>query len=240
MNTQFCLSLIAAVLGTTSLTACGERGQTPSRYSLSFAALDDRGDALASMPIQIGETVIGTTDTSGILLAEVNANDGDRYPLLAPCPKGYDPFEVPDEVVFLGTRGLNGEKNASLEIRIICKRKTRIAAVLVHADGHEGMPILVDGVRKGTTGTGGIAHLRLEGSQNSQFEISLDTSSQPTLVPKNPRHAVQLGAEDGLFVFEPAFSEAEPPEAKKPRRRRRRGTSSRTEPAKPRRPVKIN
>jgi hypothetical protein len=240
MNARSCIPLVLALVGT-SVGACGEAPKQASRYSLSFTAVDDRGDGLEGVPMQIGETAIGATAANGVLHAEVNAKDGDRYPLIAPCPDGYDPFEVPSEVVFLDTRGLGGEKNASLEIRIVCKRQTRVAAVLVHAGGHEGMPILVDGVPKGITGPGGISHLRIEGSSNSQFEVSLDTSGEPNLVPKNPRHEVQLGGEDGLFVFEPALSEAEPEPAAKPKRRRHRGgASSRSEPAKPKRPVKID
>ncbi len=223
-----------------ALVACAAPTKEPARYSLSISAVDDRGSALRDIPIHIGETDIGMTDGNGVLRAEVNASDGDRYPLVAPCPEAHEPLQMPDEVVFLDTRGLGGEKNATLEIRVVCKRQSRIAAVLVHAAGLEGMPILIDGIKKATTGPGGIAHLRLEGASSSQFEIALDTRDKPSLVPQNPRKEVQLGDEDGLFVFEPAFSEAESRRPAKSKRRRRRRAQETPEAAKPRRPVKID
>lgn len=234
------VSRMALGLASLMLLACGHPAKEASRYTLTFATVDDLGEPLARVPIQVGETAIGRTGESGVLRAEVNAKDGDRYPLVAPCPDGYLQMEVPDEVVFLDTRGLGGEKNASLEIQIVCTRKTRVAAVLVHTGGYEGMPILVDGIAKGTTGPGGYAHLRLEGVSSSQFEISLDTSGEPNLLPKNPRHQLQLGGEDGLFVFEPAFSKAEELPKKPKRRRRRRSSSEEAETGKPKRPVKID
>ncbi|MCP4446822.1 MAG: hypothetical protein GY811_15960 [Myxococcales bacterium] len=229
-----CIGLLAVVLG----GACDEPETRVNRYSLTFSVADDTGNPLSRIPIRIGQTEIGETDLSGALRADVNARDGDRYALSAPCPEGYEFHDAPKEVLFLDTQGLAGKVNASLEIHIVCKRQARVAAVLVHADGLVGMPILVDGVPWGETGPGGFAHLRLEGASNSPFEISLDTSGSPTLVPKNPRHEMQLGSEDGLFVFEPVFSEAEAKPKSKRRRRRKRPDAEKA--SRPRRPVKID
>ncbi len=181
------------------------------------------------MRIRVGETAIGATDALGKLEAEVDAMNGDRYPLYAPCPADYETGEVPKEVVFLKTRGSGKEKNANIEVHVRCSRRVRIAAVLVDAAGREGMPILVDGVAVGATGPSGFAHLRLEGPTAKQFQVSLDTSSVAEIRPRNPRYAIQLGAEDGIFVFAPTFSEAVPTlQPKRKRRRRRRGSEART------------
>ncbi len=217
--------------------ACGEEERVPEHYTLTFSAQDDRGEPLAGVPILVGETSMGQTGSDGTLIAEVTAHDGDRYPLAAPCPSPHDDAEVPSEVLFLGTRGLGGDKNARLEIRILCSRRSRVAALLVHAEGRAGIPILVDGVERGKTGPEGFAHLRLEGSAHEQFQVALDTSAYPTLVPKDPRHEVQLGDADALFVFQPQLTVAEPPAKPKRKRRRRRKLKA---PEAPKRPVRIN
>ncbi len=212
------------VVGLVSLfmgTACDEVRTETNQYRMTFLVADDRGGALGNIPIQVGQTSIGTTDALGTLRADVYARDGDRYPLHVPCPNGYHAQNDFEDVVFLATRGLAGEKNADIEIRILCKRQTKVAAVLIHADGHEGLPIHVDGVPFGQTGPGGFAHVRFEGLPSTQFEISLDTSRVPNLVPKNPRQEMQLGGEDGLFVFEPVFSSAEPKQSTRPKRKKR-------------------
>ncbi len=232
--------LAASLCSTFLFAACQEKEQSVTRFELVFNVVDDHQRGLGNIPIRVGETEIGKTDSKGSLVAEVNARDGDRYALAAPCPADYNVLEVPAEVVFLDTKGLEGKKNTTLEIRVVCKRHLQVAALLVHADGHEGMPVLVDGVEQGVTGPGGFAHLRLEGEPNSQFRVSLDTSSAPTLVPQNPRHDIELGNDDGLFVFEPVFSEAEPKAEPKRRKRRRAKSAKPTAPAKPSRPIKID
>ncbi len=232
--------LVASLYSTFLFAACEEKTQSVTRFELVFHVADAHKQGLGNIPIRVGETEIGKTDRNGSLVAEVNARDGDRYTLAAPCPAAYKVLEIPAEVVFLDTKGLEGNKNTTIEIQVVCKRRLQVAALLVHADGHEGMPILVDGVKQGVTGPGGFAHLRLEGESNSQFRVSLDTSLAPTLVPQNPRHDVQLGDDDGLFVFEPVFSKAEPKAKPKRRRRRRAKSAEPTAPAKPSRPIKID
>ena len=217
--------------------ACADNDKKPGRYELLFRVTDDLEEGIANIPITVGETNIGITDHEGRLRAEVNSHDGDRYALRAPCPEDYDLEQAPDEVVFMDTKGLGGDRSTTISLRIVCKRRIRVAALLVHADGHEGMPILVNGVPRATTGPDGFAHLRLEGEPSTQFEVTLDTSSKPDLLPRNPRHEMQMGGSDELFVFDPVFSQVEVEPVAKPKRRKRR---VKKEAPAPRRPVKID
>lgn len=202
--------------------ACSAPNRTPARYELEFLALDDRGDAIADLEIAIGDTRIGSTDKSGLLRAEVNAHRGERFPLYAPCPDEYVELEAPSHVIFQDTKGLESDRNARIQAQIECARQNRVAALLVHADGHAGMPIVINGTVQGHTGPGGFAHIRLDLKPGAQFQVALDSSEYPTLRPIDPRRTMTLGSEDGLFLFDPVFSEAEPERKKKRRRTRKR------------------
>ena len=220
-----------------ALQACSGSNRLPSRYELEIEASDDRGDPVRGVAIAIGDTRIGSTDDAGLLRAEVNASRGERFPLHAPCPDNYVDSEAPSQVIFGDTKGLKGQANARIQVQIVCSRRDRVAALLVHADGHAGMPILIDGIAQGRTGPGGFAHIRLDLQPGAQFQVALDSSEHPKLRPIDPRRTMTLGSEDGLFVFDPVFREVEP-QKKKRRRRTRRKVQ---EPlAVKRRPVRID
>jgi hypothetical protein len=201
--------------------ACSASPPPEARYELEFQASDDRGDPVEGLTVAIGETRIGNTDARGLLRAEVNASKGERFPLHAPCPGDYLESDAPGHVVFRDTRGLAGARSTTIRLEIQCARRDRVAALLVHADGQAGMPILIDGLPHGHTGTGGYAHLRLDMQPGEQFEVALDSSDHPKLRPINPRRTMTLGAEDDLFVFDPVFVEVEPPKKKRRRRKKK-------------------
>ena len=214
---------------------CTDTSAAMTRYQLSFQSLNDRGLPISNMKIAVGETLIGSTGPDGRLRAQVNARAGDRFPLHAPCPDQTLKTEAPAQIVFQESHGLSGEKNTTINVRVVCSRHERVAAVLVHADGYSDMPILIDGQRQGRTGPGGFAHLRLDLKPGSQFQVALDSSAHPRLQPSNPRQTLKIGSEDALFVFEPVFSQA------KPARKSRRPTRPKQErPAPKKRPIRID
>lgn len=229
-----CASTFLLALG---LMACSADAPKATHYQLQFDAVDDRGARIAGVVIAVGETRIGTTNETGILQAEVNASKGERFPLHLSCPDDYQKREAPTHIVFRDTKGLEGEKHSRIHVGIECARHERVAALLVHADGRANLPVLVDGVERGRTGPGGFAHLRLDLKPGSQFQVGIDSSEHPTLRPVDPRRTMTLGSEDGLFVFDPVFSEVAP--EKKKRRRRRVREPEPEAPAK-KRPVRID
>lgn len=236
------MKIISVILCATTVLAagaCEHEEDTTSQYHLSFVAVDARGSGLAGIPIHVGETDMGETDEDGILTADVEARNLDKFPLHAPCPEGFETKDKPREVVFVDTRRLDGEHHGSISIRIVCIRKTQIAAVLIHADGREGLPVLVNGKPRGSTGPEGFAHIRYEGLPGTPFEVALDTSSRPDLLPPNPRMEMQLGSEDGLFLFEPELTERRIAGPNRRRHRRRTRRDEGQDEAK-RRPVRID
>ncbi len=224
-----------ALLTLAVLVSCHEDQTQDQLYEVSFQARDDRGQALAGLAIDVGETALGETDASGLLRVQVSAHFGDRYVLKAPCPQGYVADEAPKEVLFKATTDLRGQEHSSIDLRIVCARDKRVAALLVHAGGYQGMPVLIDGVLSGTTGAQGFAHLRLDREPGTQFEVTLDSSSQPALMPANPTQTMTIGEQDGLFVFDPQFHER--PVEKKKRRRARVEAAS---PPVVKRPIRID
>jgi len=225
--------LALAILGG---VACADETSEPILFSLDVNAVDDRGGAIPGIEVHVGETAIGKTEEDGHLRARVHASDGQSFRFHAKCPGGHSSSKIPDRVVFRDTRGLEGSRTQSMKFQIRCTRNERVVALLVHAGGQAGMSVLVDGVVSGTTNAEGFAHLRLDVEPNSEFEVSLDSSAFPELLPSNPRRVLTIGDEDELVVFEPAFSTAPKPERKSRRRRRKKESA----PVKKKRPVRIN
>jgi len=217
--------------------ACDEQRPPETSFAIHFQAVDDRGMELPGIDINVGETLLGATDSGGSLRVEVQARAGQRYPLVAPCPASYQPKDPPTEIFFRDTVALHGEALTQIDLRLVCARSSRVAALLVHADGYENMPVLIDGIAQASTGPDGFAHLRLDLAPGAQFQVSLDSSSQPSLVPVNPSQTMSIGEEDGLFIFDPTFRE--PPPEKKPARVRPRKKKKVVEPT-PKRPVRID
>lgn len=226
------LLLLAGLAG-----ACGNHAPSSTHYQLQFDVVDDRGEAIAGVAIAVGDTQIGTTNGSGILRAEVSASKGDRYPLHRQCPERYENAGEVESIVFRDTKGLGGGKHAKIHVQLQCERQERVAALLVHADGRQGLPVLIDGVEVGRTGAGGFAHLRLDLRPGSQFQVAIDSSEHPSLRPVDPRRTMTVGSEDGLFVFDPVFSELVP---EKKKRRRRRAQAPAQAPTQKTRPVRID
>lgn len=227
-----CLFFLTCLSG-----GCGTPTSSSTHYQLQFDVVDDRGEALAGVAIAVGDTKIGTTDGTGILRAEVNASKGDRYPLHRQCPEQYESSSEVENIVFRDTKGLKGGEHAKIHVRLQCERQERVAALLVHADGRVGLPVLIDGVEHGRTGPGGFAHIRLDMRPGAQFQVHIDSSERPSLRPVDPRRTMTVGSEDGLFVFDPVFSEVV---AQQKIRRRRRVKTSVTPVPKKTRPVRID
>ncbi len=219
------------------LLACADKETDAIEFRLNINAVDDRGGAITGIAVRVGETRIGKTAENGELRAIVKAFDGQVFDFLATCPDDYSSEDIPKKVVFRDTRGLEGMQSQTMNFEIRCVRDKRVVAVLVHADGHSGMPVLVDGVPSGVTDGQGYAHLRLDVKPHTQFEVSLDSSHSPELLPGSPRQLMTVGEEDSLFIFDPAFTRAPPPEKKK-RRSRRKKTVPTVEVKK--RPVRID
>ncbi len=219
-----------------ALAGCAEAEPLSTHYQLQFDAFDDRGKAISGVGVAVGETKIGTTTSTGILRVEVNASKGERFPLHMTCPENYAKSETPEHIVFRDTKGLAGEEHARIHVKLECARLKRVAALLVHADGRPGLPILIDGVEQGRTGPGGFAHLRLDLPPGSQFQVGIDSSEHPSLRPIDPKRTMTQGTEDGLFVFDPVFSEVQP---EKKKRRRRKRVAAPELPVK-KRPVRID
>lgn len=226
-------SILALTLG---LIACGETAPPATHYQLQFDAIDDRGAEIPGVEISVGETRIGITNQQGGLQVEVNATKGQRFPLHFICPDTHHNSTAPEHIVFRDTRGLEGEEHSRIHVQVECARRDRVAALLVHADGHANMPVLIDGVERGRTGPGGFAHLRLDLLPGSQFLVGIDSSQQPELRPVNPKRTMTLGNEDGLFVFDPVFSKVQPPK----KTRRRRAPAAAPEVPEKKRPVRID
>lgn len=228
---------IFAALVALHFAGCSQAEPDAIEFNLDVSAVDDRARGIPGIEVRIGDTRIGETSDSGHLGARVRAYDGQSFEFHAQCPDGFSSSEIPEKVVFRDTQGLEGKNSQRMNFEIRCTRRERVVAVLVHADGQSDMPVLVDGQPSGKTDAMGFAHLRLDLQPHTQFEISLDSSRSPELLPASPRQLMVVGEQDSLFIFEPSFVKAPPPPQKKRRKRRKKTVENVVEKQ---RPVRIN
>lgn len=216
-----------------ALASCQAEAPKRNSHALKFYGEDDRGDPVSGIHIALGQAELGLTGASGELRTQIRASHGQKYPVRARCPKEYEPAQVPADLVFRETREIAGQPS-SVSVRILCSRSLRVAALLVHATGVEGLPISIDGVVEGHTGLGGFEHLRIDAAPGTKVDVALDTSSMPELRPSNPSRILSIGATDSLLIFDQEFHKD------KPVRKRRRRAKKRPEAQAKRRPVRID
>src|SRR5690606_28560852 len=89
---------ILLVLAVGFCVACDEQAPPETSFAIHFQAVDDRGKDLEGIEIRVGETLLGATDGGGSLQVQVQAREGERYPLDAPCPESYEPRDPPTEM----------------------------------------------------------------------------------------------------------------------------------------------
>jgi len=220
--------IAAAVL---ALAAC-EATTKRAGFEVSIAVQSDDGSPLPGVRVAADEVVLGTTGPNGVLLLTLEAPDGTRMRVSPICPDGFDAPKQGAPLVLRSFDGLDRKRSNQLAVSLTCRPRQRTVAVVVRADGHGDLPVLVDGEVVGRTNDKGVAHLTMRRPSNATFRVALDTSARPRLQPQNPEVPFVLAAADDIFVFDQSFEQRK---AKKRKRRRKRVKVA----PKPTGPVKI-
>ena len=82
---------VISLLAISICNGCDEPRAAETSYEIAFQAVDDRGKSLDDIAITVGETLLGQTEAGGSLRVQVQAREGQRFPLHAPCQEGYQP-----------------------------------------------------------------------------------------------------------------------------------------------------
>ncbi len=203
------VSCLATTFFLVLTSACGSN-ESPS-YPVTFQATDDGVRPLAGVRVLIGKRLLGKTNTKGSLQVGLRGREGELVRIKAECPIDYRSPEHLPKLTLRRVLNLDpGSAARGVQVSIECRPKRRQAALVVRTKGRSGIPILVDGVKRGETEDNGVAHLVMSLPPYTTFKAKLDTSAFPLLRPQMPEMTFTLSDGDDVFVLDQTFSEDKP------------------------------
>lgn len=209
---------LSFALALAALVACAS--PAPLVFDVRVDAISQDGnEPVAGAVVRVRGEPVATTDALGRSLLHVQGQAGDRVPVSLACPSGAATKDA--QLILPGAPSSSSEEAPAL--RLACPAVAHDAVVLVHASGDaSSLPVKLDGAVVGHTDSLGFAHVHVRAGAPAAFDISLDTSANPTLSPANPTQHFQIERGDELFVFDAAFtSSGAAPKARRSARKRR-------------------
>jgi hypothetical protein len=214
---------ICCVLTALALSSCSKE-RPKHRYEFIVRVESDPGRMLAGATISHAGTRVGVSNDDGVVKLSARGKEGETLGFRVDCPEGYKSPTQPLAVVLRQV----AERERRPEYAVSCLPTTRTVVIAVRADDGQNLPVRYLGREVARTDKSGAAHVLLEAAPNEAIELSLDTSAQPQLSPKNPAVRFQTAHQDDVFVFTQAFTLQQPKQRRRPR-----------QPAKPSGPTRL-
>jgi hypothetical protein len=192
--------LLGVLLGASSIASCDTAPSTRD-YRVSLFVDADPGVPLAGAVVTRGERRLGESDATGEVAIEARGAEGSLLIVRVSCPDGY---ASPSEPLSIVLRSI-AESDRRPEYRARCELSLRTVVVAVRTDQGVSLPLLYLGREVARTDDAGAAHFMLEGPPDDGFELTLDTSAQPSLRPQNPSARFQVAERDDVLVFSQKF-----------------------------------
>jgi hypothetical protein len=176
-------------------------------YELSIRIESDPGRPLA------GATLLGAgefqtvSDASGLVRMRVLGEQGQAVRFQIRCPYGHRSPEQPLELTLTRL----GAGAPPPEYRVRCAPELRSVVIAVRAQNGPGLPVTYLGREVARTDRSGAAHVLMQLPPTEPLELSLDTSSEPRLKPKNPSLRIAPPDTDAVLLFDEEFVVDAPP-----------------------------
>jgi hypothetical protein len=201
--------LLLAVL----LLGCAEK-PTPL-FMVGVRVESDPGVGLPGAILSMHGRQLGVTDATGLTVPTLAGVSGETIELNVSCPLG---FRQPTAALLVRLRPAQRAADRP-EYRVACPPRERKLVLAVKTDGLASLPLRVLGEEIARTDRFGVAHALLHVAPGETVVLKLDTSAQPTLMPRDPELRVVMPERDELVVFQQAFSKPKPkrrPRVKEP------------------------
>ncbi|MDD9945144.1 MAG: hypothetical protein OXU20_29145 [Myxococcales bacterium] len=222
------LNVIVAVLGGVLgagaclwSVGCEPPATQQSVYDVLVVAESDEGEPLAGLRFFVNQEPAGVTDAAGKLALKLAGTDGQRLPVRALCPEGFDEPTHRRALVLQTFASLGQGGSAHTRVAVTCHAKQRTSVVAVKT-GKPDIPIVHRGKVLARTNSSGVAHVQLTMPRDSRFRLKLATDAVPRLRPQNPTRMFEASTEHGWTVWNQPFEKLEEPKPPKPVKRRRR------------------
>lgn len=196
----------------------GCAGEPPrQKYEVSFKVYGDPGQPVADAAIKSGERDVGRTDAQGQLSVTLQGDEGQSHAFQVLCPEG---FRSPAQPITVVLRRVS-EQGKKPEYPARCEPRLRTVIVAVRAENGADLPILYLGREVARTDSAGAAHFALKSAPQDTVEVTLDTSKNQQLRPRNPSARFEVAQRDDVYLFQQTFTL--PPKVRAPAIRRMPG-----------------
>lgn len=193
-----------SVLALALTSKCKQEPKPP--FKIVIHVEGDPGIPSPKVPIFFGEVKVKETDDAGNAALDIARADGESVTLDVKCPAD---TTVAQPILVVIRRTDNGKP---VEYKAQCRPLTRSIVVAVRADagpqgGTANLPVMYLGKMVARTDAAGAAHFGLRLKMGESFQVSLDTSSNERLKPKDPITSFVVEADDEVKIFNAKFTE---------------------------------
>jgi hypothetical protein len=171
------------------LSACAATsGPGAGMPALEVSVVDDRGEALAEVPIHAHGRELGRSGPSGTTqLPRASLRPGGR--LAAECPEAYRPAApvvLPSDATLLPLPH---------RVQFVCRPRLRTLALVAYAPTARGSLVQADAQPLGRVGNDGTLHAVLRRPPGAVLTLSLETA------PRQVRR-ITIGDRDEILLFD--------------------------------------
>jgi hypothetical protein len=198
---------------TASLVGCTPEAHHTS-HRIRVNVVSDPGAPLADAELHAGGRSLALSDATGTIEVELPGRPGDVVQLSLRCPAGY---RTPDESLSVLLRETQAQERPP-EFSWACPPLTRTLVVAVRADRGANLPLRYLGDELARTDASGAAHALLHVQPGDALTLTLDTSTEPQLMPQHPELKLSVPDHDDLVVFDQAFTRPKPKSRPIPRK----------------------
>jgi hypothetical protein len=184
---------------------CSVLEPPPSPPPVSFpvtVAVHGGADPLAGVQVIEGDSVLGTTDATGLLNLTLSGAEGDTATLRLDCPDG---FASPPQPLAVGLR-LLAPGSPAPRFDVDCVELVHTVVAGVRSENGPDLPIIHLNQVIGLTDSHGVGHVLLETTDDQPITLTLDTRQRPDLLPQSPTLTFVAPATDALVLLEQKFA----------------------------------
>lgn len=195
------LSLAGGLVALAALSACAP--EPPPKFEFTVRVTSDPGKPLKGAELKSNGKTLGTTGNEGGVKVSLTGREGETIDLTVSCPDGY---ASPTKPITITLRKVSDESSKRPEYPVSCPPTTRSVVIAVRADNAPNMPVMYLGQVRARTDAAGAAHFVVPGAPDDLLEITLDTSSDDKILPRNPTTRINVRPYDDIYVFEPKLT----------------------------------
>jgi len=194
------------------VAACA-REQPPPVYDCLVRVSSDPDTPLEAVSVLRDGQQVGVTSPDGSVRLRLAGVEGENVTMGIRCPEGYRQTSDGVSVIL---RNVADSAHVP-EYSFVCPPDRRRIVVAIRADGGAHLPVLYLGRELTRTDRLGTAHVLLELSPDSQFELTLATTEGDArkLRPQNPTAKFFVHDQDDILSMVQSF--AKPPPVKQAR-----------------------